>query len=174
MGGKANKKTGGVGSGRHRNLTLKERNIITREASKGTSRNSLTKSLSMSRNAFARSADLEQLYQDGLNKIRDKIAKESINSGDYRDRALLFDRLSILSEPLKMPKITCIEDIQKAMATALTAYGEGKITSNQLNTFTKACTTLSQLYFDQDVQKQLEEIKQQLEDQHKPKENEFA
>ena len=149
-------------SGARRRLTSTDKKFIIEQASKGTSRNSISVDLKMSNNIWKRRPELEELYQQGLDHLRNKIAKEAIDSGDYRDRAMLFNRLSILSEPIEVKPINSIEDLQKAMGEVLVSFANGKITSEQLNSFTKSCAQLSQLYFDQSIQVQLDELKADL------------
>ncbi len=135
---------------------------ITNLASEGKSRRSISNLLSLSNNVFARDQKCEDAYLDGLAILRDKVASATIASKDYRDRALLFNRLSVLAEPIEMPEIKSIEDLQKAMTNVLVSFAQGKVTETQLNSFTKASAQLSQLYFDQSIQSQLDLLKEEL------------
>ncbi len=135
---------------------------ITTYASEGKSRRSISIMLQLSNNVFLRDEKAESAFQDGLALLRDQVSKTVIASKDYRDRAKLFDRLCVLAEPIDMPDIKSIEDLQKAMSNILKAFASGSINSEQLNSFTKSAAQLSQLYFDQSVQAQLDELKAEL------------
>lgn len=149
-------------SGLRKKLSEENIKFIVSSAKKGSSRRSIARALDMHPNIWKRRPDIEEIYQKGLDELRDEIASKSIKSDDYRDRAMLFSRLNILSEPIYIDKIDSIASLQKAMGHVLVAFSGGKINPEQLNSFTKSCAQLSQLYFDQNVQAQLDELKEQL------------
>lgn len=132
-------------------------------AALGQSRRSISRALGASKNLFS-NPKAEDAYQIGLDKLRDRIAKESIQSGDFRDRALLFNRLNILAEPLPVDEIKDIDSLERAMGRAMAAFLAGKINTETLNTFTKSAAQLAQLFFDTNVKKELDELKELLQE----------
>ena len=160
--------------GRHpKPLTIKERNTIVKMASQGATKASILKEVGRAKNSFQKHKEMIEAYEEGLDKVRNKIAKESIESGDYRDRALLFERLGILTNPVLIEDIKSIDDAKLAMGKVLNAYAGGKLTASQFNNLTKGIERTAQLFFDADVVAELEALKEQLGTTDEVDENEF-
>ncbi len=143
-------------------FTKKEIDFIIEAASQGKTRRTIAGAIGRDISLFSKNALPETYFQQGLDLLRDKIASEIIESNDYRDRALLANRLNIFAPNLDLKEIETIDQLKAAMGDMLVEFAKGKITTEVLNAFNKGAAQLSQLFFDQSVQAELDELREML------------
>ncbi len=140
-------------------LSKKERDYIVKCASRSVAKGSILIALNRNKNTFALNPDAKAAYDEGMDLLRDRVSKTIIKSDDYRDRAILANRLSLFTNKIDIKSIKSIDELKTAMSDMLIHFAKGHITSETLNTFNKGAAQLAQLYFDQNIQAELDELR---------------
>ena len=143
-------------------ITPKTLQAITELAERGHNKQSISRQLNLQPNDLHRIKETDKAFLDGRDRLADKICTECVESGDYRDRALIANKMNLFSSEVEVPEITDIPSLLQAQGFMLQAFALGRINAETLTAFTKSSSTLSQGYFDSDIKRQLDDLQHQL------------
>ena len=143
--------------------TKKNCKIVTEGAKNGMNKITLCRKLGIHKQSMVPGSVLGDAYQKGRDALGERITMESIESGDYRDRALIINKMSLFSEPIEIAKnIKDIPTLLEAQAQMLEAYAAGRLSPEQMSGWVKASSSYGQQLFDADIQTRMAELEEQM------------